>query len=91
MTDKCDLVLNLSGMHCPYSLLELNGTFKDMKTGATAEIVADRISIVDEIERWCEGTGNEVVSVCKGGGGDSGTVRLVVKKTSRSVDPNDGE
>lgn len=90
MTDKCDLVLNLSGVCCPYSLLELNGTFKDMRKGATLEILADRASIVDEIRYWCEATGNEIVSVVTGAGGAVGaqeaksvapaTVRLVLKK-----------
>lgn len=77
---KCDLVLDLSGVHCPYSLLELNRTLKDMKKGATAEIVADRVSVVDEIERWCAGTGNEVVSVCTGENPDSASVRVVLRK-----------
>ncbi len=77
---KCDLVLDLSGMRCPYSLLELNRTFKDMRKGVTAEIVADRVSVVDEIERWCVGTGNEVVSVCTGENPDSASVRVVLRK-----------
>jgi TusA-related sulfurtransferase len=91
MTDKCHSVLNLSGVRCPYSLLELNRTFKDMKKGATAEITADRVSIVDEIERWYAGTGNEVVSVCTGEGPDSGTVRMILRKASPDVDLNDGK
>jgi TusA-related sulfurtransferase len=85
MMDKCDLVLDLSGMHCPYSLLELNATFKDMRPGATAEVKSDRASIVEEIERWCAGTGNEVVSVETaegpgGAGARGGRVRLIVRK-----------
>ena len=80
MTDKCDLVLNLSGMQCPYTMLELNATFKDMKAGATAEIIADRPSIVDEIRRWCDGTGNEVVSADTGETEGAVSVRLVLRK-----------
>lgn len=80
MMDKCDLVLDLSGVHCPYSLLELNATFKDMKPGAAAEIISDRASAVDEIERWCEGTGNEVVSVETRDGDGAARVRLIVRK-----------
>ena len=78
--DKCDLVLDLSGMQCPYSLLELNATFNDMKPGAAAEILADRASAVDEIKRWCECTGNEIVSVETGDGDGPARVRLKVRK-----------
>ena len=82
--EKCDLVLNLSGLHCPYSLMELNGTFKDLRAGALVEIKADRASIVDEIERWCRATGNDLVgmetcgtapggtAVSEGGSGEAG-------------------
>jgi len=80
MTDKCDLVLNLSGIQCPYSMLELNATFKDMRAGATAEIIADRASIVDEIQRWCAGTGNEFVSADTDEAGGSVRVRLIVRR-----------
>jgi TusA-related sulfurtransferase len=67
-------------MHCPYSLLELNATFKDMRAGATAEIRADRASITDEIERWCAGTGNEVVSVDAGEAEGPARVSIIVRK-----------
>lgn len=80
MTEKCDLVINLSGRHCPYSLMELNAVFKDMRAGAAAEIRADRTSAVDEVERWCAGTGNEVVSVETGGSGGDVRVNVVVRK-----------
>lgn len=80
MTDKCDLVLNLSGMHCPYSLLELNATFKDMRAGASAEIIGDRASLTDEIGRWCEGTGNEMLSAETADTGGAVRVRLIVRK-----------
>ncbi len=80
MTDKCDLLLDLSGVNCPYSMLELNATFRDMKAGATAEIIADRASIIEEIQKWCAGTGNEVVSSATDADGAALTVRLVVRK-----------
>lgn len=80
MTDKCDLVLDLSGIQCPYSMLELNATLRDMRAGATAEIIADRASIVDEIQRWADGTGNEVVSADTGKAEGTVSVRLVVRK-----------
>lgn len=80
MANKCNLVLNLSGMHCPYSMLKVNATFRDMKAGVTAEILGDRPSLVEEIERWCEGTGNRVVSVETGEAEGAVRVRLVVRK-----------
>lgn len=80
MTDKCNLVLNLSGMQCPYSMLKVNAAFRDVKAGATVEILGDRPSLADEIERWCEGTGNRVVSVETGEAEGAVRVRLVVRK-----------
>jgi len=80
MTDKCDLVVDLSGEHCPYSLLKINAVFKDMRAGATAEIRCDRKSIVEEIERWCARTGNEVVSAGTGKSGGVERVTLIVRK-----------
>jgi TusA-related sulfurtransferase len=80
MTEKCDLVVDLSGMHCPYSLLELNATFKDMRAGAVAEIRSDRASVADEIERWCAGTGNEVVSVKTHDAEGAARVTILVRK-----------
>ena len=79
MTDRCDLVLDLSGMHCPYSLLELNAAFKDMRPGATAEILGDRASLADEVRRWCESTGNLLLS-SEVGGAAGAPFRFKVKK-----------
>jgi TusA-related sulfurtransferase len=80
MTEKCDLVVDLSGMHCPYSLLELNANFKDMRPGATAEIRTDRASLVEEIERWCASTGNQVVSVNTDESSRPAVVTMMVRK-----------
>jgi TusA-related sulfurtransferase len=80
MTDKCDHVLDLSGMNCPYSLLELNAVFKDMRPGAAVEVAGDRASLVDEIQRWCEATGNRMESAETEASGSAPAVRLIVRK-----------
>jgi tRNA 2-thiouridine synthesizing protein A len=87
-TEECDLVLDLTGLNCPYSLLELNGAFKDLRPGSAAGILADRPSAVDEVRAWCRATGNELVSVDAeaADGSENGkpaappAVRLVVRK-----------
>jgi TusA-related sulfurtransferase len=48
-------------------LLEFSAALRGMKSGEAARVIIDRDPAVEDIRRWCEATGDEVVSVERGG------------------------
>ena len=54
--------VDLRGLRCPFTLLELGKALKTLKGGGLIEITSDHESIIDELQIWCTGTGVEFVA-----------------------------
>ena len=62
-----DSRVDLCGLQCPFTMLELVKALKSIRSGELLEILSDRESIIEEISAWCKGTGAELVTTRKQG------------------------
>jgi TusA-related sulfurtransferase len=54
--------VDLCGLQCPFTILELGKALKSIRSGELLEVLSDRESIIEEIGAWCKATGAEVVA-----------------------------
>lgn len=74
---KADQTLDCLGLYCPIPIIKTAEKIKQLKQGEVLEVVADDRGVKLDMQAWCEATGHEFLGV----EGDSGEVRVYVKKT----------
>lgn len=55
--------LDVRGEICPYPLFEAKGRMEELASGATLEVLIDYPLALDNVTRWAENAGHEVVTV----------------------------
>lgn len=55
--------LDVRGEICPYPLFEAKARMEDLSSGATLTVLIDYPLALDNVTRWAENAGHEVVSV----------------------------
>ncbi|HEX7021261.1 MAG TPA: sulfurtransferase TusA family protein [Trueperaceae bacterium] len=69
--------LDVRGEICPYPLFETKKKLEGLPSGATLEVLIDYPLALDNITRWAENSGHQVVEVEKRGASEW---RIVLKR-----------
>jgi TusA-related sulfurtransferase len=70
-----DMTLDLSGKHCPFTVMDLAGAVRSLAAGGVLEVLIDGEAGVEEVRAWCKATGRELLDWDR-----AGPTRVFVKK-----------
>jgi tRNA 2-thiouridine synthesizing protein A len=73
-----DVVVDAKGLNCPLPILRAKKALKDMKSGATLEVLATDPGSAADFEAFCRTTGNTLVEHSANGG----VFRYLIKHTA---------
>ncbi len=57
-----DATIDAKGLSCPQPVLKISSKAPEMDDGEMLEVQADCSTFPDDVEQWCEKTGNVLVS-----------------------------
>ncbi len=83
---KPNIIVDMTGLVCPYPLLGVKRVLEDMKPGEVLLLKADCPSIRDDLFSWVNATGNEVAHSEKST--DGATEYYVRKGKKAAIIPN---
>ena len=63
-----DHSVDARGLNCPLPILAIRRTLKDMRTGEVVQLLATDPGSTDDIESFCDQTGNSLLSSEEQGG-----------------------
>jgi tRNA 2-thiouridine synthesizing protein A len=58
-----DESLDLRGLECPFTVMEIGKALKSLGAGKVLEVISDRDSVVDDVRAWCAGTGTDLLGM----------------------------
>ena len=76
-TVESNLKLNLEGLLCPIPIVKVSKAIKNMEVGGVLEATATDPGVLADIPAWTKSTGNELLSIEKGGK----LIRFLIKRT----------
>ena len=77
MEEKIDQTLDCKGLSCPMPMMKLAKAMKGLKAGEVLEMLGTDPGTKSDLPRWCEKTGNSLLSESELSGGVS---RFLIEK-----------
>lgn len=84
MANKADVTINYLGMTCPAPLLGAKKVLDDLNPGQTLCLISDCSGARDDLQAWCNYSGNVLVSAAKQ---EDGVAYLLRKAGSADAKP----
>ncbi len=60
-----EIVLDYSGLKCPYPILELSAQYPNFKEGEIIEVIGDCPTFEKDIKAWCNKLGKTILNIEK--------------------------
>ncbi|MFO7721964.1 MAG: sulfurtransferase TusA family protein [Bacteroidales bacterium] len=77
MEAKADQTLDCKGLSCPMPMMKLAKAMKDLQSGQVLEMLGTDPGTKSDLPKWCEKSGNELMSE---EALDGGVFRFLIKK-----------
>lgn len=74
---KPSRVVDVLGLYCPEPLFRARMVLDEMEKGEVLEVLADDPAAEEDFKAWCRRTGNELLGIERGEGGE---FRIYIRK-----------